>query len=439
MHANRLLIVEWDGATLALLERLAEAGVLPHWARLRQQSTLARLPWCGLGSPTAAWTTLRSGQGPEHHGVWDESRLDAARRRVVPIAEPAFPSPALSETLPQAAPAARLVLCDRNEASAVWNRKPSSLSELTTAVERSEAVLDSLVARARQAALRDWQVLEVRVQTLAMLQHRLWHLLAAEATGSGCPWAAAAHRVFRALDHSLGQLLEVADAQGATLAVASPYGFVPFREKITVVELLRQRGLLALAGGSAKLAYGTRRWLWRVVRRLHPRSSVNPQGVHAPVKSLLPIDWRHSRAVSLHGQHAALVYLNTPERFGTRVLTTAAARDDALAETVAALREARHPVTGESLFAEVFSNSMLTSDAPDVIAIPASGFLVRHKPDHRRHLLRSDPDLTAVQGDEGLLLIRGHGPAFRDGDCLPLVAAAPTLLAAAAGESKPRG
>lgn len=432
--AKRLLLLEWDGATLGLLDRLAEAGRMPTWEQLRRRSFLWQLAWSGLGSPTAAWTTLRTGLPPERHGVWDESRLDTARRWAVAWQESALPSPALPELLPLRSPRAALALDDRGEAARIWSQKPESLAELNSAVQRTAALLDGLLARVRQSAAGDWQLLEIRLQVVALLQHRLWHLLEGDALRSRCPWSAAAQGVFQLLDQSLGQFWELAERHGATLAVASPYGFVPFRERITVVELLRQHGLLALANGSARLAYGVRRWLWRSLRRLDP-GRANLQGIHGPVRSLLPLDWRRSRVVTFHGQHAALVYLNTPERFGTQVLATAAARDDALAETVAALRGARHPVSGESLFAKVFLNGAATSDAPDVIGLPTSGFLTRHKPDHRRHVLRGDASLSAVQGGDGLLLIDGAQPMPGPNTSLALVDAATQLAEALAGPS----
>jgi predicted AlkP superfamily phosphohydrolase/phosphomutase len=409
------MLLEWDGATLPVLQRLAQGGIMPHLAQLLEESAVWRLRWRGLGSPMAAWTTLRSGCGPERHGAWDESRLDPKRRWVLPFVESKVPCPALPELLPTGRQAAHWMVGDCADATGIWSSKPRSRNELAEAVSRTEGVLESLVERACRAAA-EWHLLEIRFQVLALLQHRLWHLVDVDGPGGNHPWTAVAQGAFRALDRALGRLRELAQRSGAAVALTSPYGFVPFREKITVVELLRQHGLLALAGGISAAAYRSQRLLWRWGRWLgRDWRRRDAQGVCGPVGALLPINWRRTRAVALHGQHAALIYLNTPERFGTRVLTTVAAREAALAETLAVLRQVRHPVTGEGLFDEVidtaarFNGDPCTRGWPDAVAFPRAGLLTRQRPDHRHHLLRADPSLAAVQGTDGMLALAAPG------------------------------
>lgn len=413
---ERLLLLEWDGATLDRLVPMAESGILPGLAQLLGSGAHWRLRWCGLGSPTSAWTTLRSGCGPERHGTWDESRLDHRRRRVVTVDEAQAPCPALPELLLARDRRACLRITDQQEAAGIWGQKPGSLGEIAEGVRQTEGLLTGLVDRACRAVSVDWQLLEVRFQVLAFLEHRLWNLTEFEPAGAKRQWIEAALQAWRALDRALQRFLVLADRCQASVAIVSPYGFVPFREKITVPELLRQHGLLEMVAGLSKANYWSQRFVWRRVRRLargsHPELR---QGVDGPVGALLPINWRRSRAVTLHGQHAALVYLNVPERFGTRVLTTTASRDAALGETMTALGGARHPVTGEKLFADVYSTAArhgvdpLEHGWPDVVAVPCPGFLTRHKPDHRRHLLRPDPSLAAVQGSDGMLLLHAPG------------------------------
>jgi hypothetical protein len=131
------------------------------------------------------------------------------------------------------------------------------------------------------------------------------------------------------------------------------------------------------------------------------------------VAELAPIDWRRSRAVTLHGNSAALIYLNTPERFGGRAPVAPGRRDQTVAEVAAALADARHPSTGEPLFvridrvAEQGGIDPLQRRLPDVVGIPAPGFHVRHRPDRNRRLMRRDATIAASRSGEGLLMIHG--------------------------------
>ncbi len=438
VSAPRLFLLHWDGATFEVLAGLASAGPMPNLAELIHRSARLRLRWTGLGSPAAAWTTLLSGSEPREHGVWDDSYLDHRRGWVLPRELDATAWPLLPELLAAQDDGARCVaIADKAAGAGIWSQRPESYQELTKAVRSTEKALNALSLKVqRVSAAFPWRLLQVRVHVLASLQHRTWHLIGGNAKmGGNAHWVAALDPAFRALDRVLGYLLELADQHGAAVAVASPYGLVRSREKITLAELLRRRGLFEAAQGLARMRHRARRGIFRSFRRLTGRNPGRTSpGVRYPVAALVPVDWRRSRAVALHGDHGALVYLNTPERFGTRVLTTARARDQATAEALAALREAEHPVSGEPLFVEAFS----TADAydcdpldrgwPDVIGIPAAGFQTRHKPDHRRQLLRADPALAATQGGDGLVVLRCGGVGPGDESAAELTDVAPLLL-----------
>lgn len=436
--AERLLLLEWDGATLAALGRLADDGTMPNMAHLFRHSARRKLRWAGVGSSTAAWTTLRSGCGPAEHGVWDDSYLDHRRGWVRPVDPAAIATPMLPGLLrARDGGAVSQWISDSAASARIWARKLTDRDTLEGGIRQTKKLLDELTAEVRRiATATPWRLFEVRVHTVAALQHRVWRLLGVDAEMDGAStWTATSRQAFVALDHMLGDLAELADRQNAALALVSPYGFVRAREKITLAELFRRRGLFETAGGIVAAEHRLRRRIWRSVRPLVGRKDgPAATGVHYPIRALLPADWRRSRAVALHGDHAALVYLNTPGRFGTRVLATAGARRQALADTIAALGEARHPVSGDPLFSEVIGTAdtygcdPLERSWPDVVGVPAPGFQTRHKPDHKRQLLRPDPSLAGTQGGDGFLLLCGRGIQPEESPDAELTDVAPLLM-----------
>lgn len=66
-----LLLVGWDGATPALLERFAQAGTLPTVARLMQAGALRRLRSTIPPVTACAWSSFLTGQNPGKHGLFD--------------------------------------------------------------------------------------------------------------------------------------------------------------------------------------------------------------------------------------------------------------------------------------------------------------------------------------------------------------------------------
>lgn len=429
---SRVVLVALGGATYDVLVPLAEGGTMPNLARLLGSAALARLRFQGPCSRSAAWGTLEAGSGPGVHGVFDDCYLDHRRRRLRPGHTRLLPCPTLAELVTAAdrqSPAVQLA--DEPQTRRIWQHKPSTFAELSRGIAQTEAATRRAVAAAgRIDRSAPWRLLQIRFNVLDSLLHRLWHMLGiGDGPGGSRRWVAKTREAFRTLDDCLGELVELAEKRNAAVVLLSPYGFGPFREKITLSELLRRRDLLRVASGAARLGYRIARVAWKARQRLLPGPASQP------VVGLLPLDLRRSRAVTLHGQSAALVYLNTPERFGTRVLSTGRQREQTTAELLAALGEARHPITDEALFEEVYPTAArfgcdpLDRFWPDVVAIPAAGFYARHRPDRNRHLVRNDPSLAAARGGRGLLMVRAPGVVLGEACTAELADVAPTILA----------
>jgi predicted AlkP superfamily phosphohydrolase/phosphomutase len=240
------------------------------------------------------------------------------------------------------------------------------------------------------------------------------------------------------LDHCLGQLMELADRRRAALVVLGDHGFGPFREKICVNELLRQQGLLQPASHADAFRHRVARTAWKVRKWLHRRSQRGgTAALRRPLAALAPLDWRRTRAFAVHGELSALVYLNDAERFGRGPIASPRQREQTEAETIAAFREARHPVTREPLFESAYAArdrlgcDPITRGWPDVVAIPAPGFHTRTKFGSRfsagkGQLLFADSTLTGTHRRETALMIRSPFAAGRQ--IAEMRDVAPTIL-----------
>lgn len=475
-----MLVIGLDGGTYDVLAPLAEQGVMPHVARLLRDGALATLQSTEPTITPTAWATFQTGAEPVDHGILDYRRLDHRRRHVelndtshlacptlwealaaagqtsislnLPLTYPprvggallvgGLDAPSIDAALtPYPAFAQRM----RDSGSvydlaAIWKHRPRDEAELHAAVAQTEAQFASRVVAARVAAdlYRDWRLMVVQFQALDALQHRCWHLLGIDDGPRGpAHWCAVVRRALTALDTCVGQLLDLADRRGADVLVVSDHGFGPFREKISLPELLARRGLSRLATRGQSIGYRAARSGWKL-RRWLARAQRPAQGTASlvrPLSMLAPIDWRRSAAVALHGNLAGLVYINTPARFGQGAIRTAGQYEQALADVAAAFREARHPATDEPLFLDAYAVTErygldpMDRDWPDVVAIPAAGFHTRPKFDRGGCLMRPDPDLTGTHRRAGVLIAAGRGVATGVPHSASLADVAPTILA----------
>lgn len=473
----RLLVIGLDGATFDLLVPWAESGRMPNLARLLADSARAVVNSTKPYITPVAWTTFQTGCDPHEHGILDYRYLDHRHRRVLlnhagricrptlfdavsaaggevvslnlPMTFPApasvkgivvggLDSPSIDAALrpfPEFAERMRSTGA-RFDLGTVWRRKPTTFDELAWGVEQTDAIFRGQAVAANVAdELSDWQLMVVQLQVLDALQHRCWPWLDPREGGTAELWRSKAQQALRALDDCLGELMELAARRGAAVVAVSDHGFGPFRGKITLAEILSRAGLLRWPRGAAAAGYYLRHGAWRLrkflYRRLKPGASTAQ--LTRPLDTLLPIDWKRSTALALHGNLGGLIYLNTHERFGGPLSTTQQ-HEQALADVIHAFQSAAHPETGEPLFVEVFGTAErfdidpVQKLWPDVVAIPAAGFHTRHKFDARPKLVRSDPAMAATHRLEGVLLLNGPRLASGSYRAAELRDVAPTIL-----------
>jgi predicted AlkP superfamily phosphohydrolase/phosphomutase len=474
----RLLVIGLDGATFDLLLPWSETGYMPNLARLRASSARAVVNSTRPYITPVAWTTFQTGCDPHEHGILDYRYLDHRHRRLLlnhagrirrptlfdavsaaggqvvslnlPMTFPApssvrgivvggLDSPSIDAALaPYPEFARRLRATGAHfDLGTVWRRRPTTFDELSAGIDQTAAIFHGQAVAADVAdRMTDWQLMVVQLQVLDALQHRCWQWLDPREGCTAELWLSKARQALRALDDCLGELMELAARRGAAVIAVSDHGFGPFRGKITLAEILARGGLLRWPRGAAAAGYYLRRGVWRMrkflYRRLKPGASTAQ--LTRPLDTLLPIDWRHSAALALHGNLGALVYLNTEERFATGPLKNSRQRDAALADVMHAFQSATHPETGERLFVEVFGTAErfdldpIEKMWPDVVAIPAPGFHTRQKFDAHPQLVRSDPAMAATHRLEGVFML--HAPQVAAGTYRPaeLRDVAPTIL-----------
>jgi predicted AlkP superfamily phosphohydrolase/phosphomutase len=405
-RSRQILLLGVGGLSLGAIRHFVEREVMPNLAELLPGMACGQLRQTFFSHPHAAWTTFFAGCESIEHGVFDEYCFDHERRRLVR-------TPESSRKFSRLSPDEICIVSDTKKSASkiVFHGKPTTFAELEKGLARTTEILranfDQVRSEYRSGARR---VVALKMTVLDSLFLRLHHVLGIEQDGGARKsWIAETEKVFRALDEQLGSLGAAARRNGATMAIFSPYSFVPAGEKIAVNELLRRSKLLEPAEALAQYRYDAVRFFEKQKKKL----KLVPRDEYA-LTGLLPIDWRRTLAVCLHGEDAAFVYLNTPERFGTKTLATAAQRESAEAETIASLAGARHPWNGDRLFQEVFSTAQrfgvdpLEKGWPEIIGIPTTGYQVRPRMDPARQSVRPEPAISAARIGEGFFLRQGH-------------------------------
>jgi hypothetical protein len=154
-----------------------------------------------------------------------------------------------------------------------------------------------------------------------------------------------------------------------------------------------------------------------------------------PLEAVLPIQWKNTLAFTVHGRFAAMVYFNTAFRFAEGIIRTAKEEEKITATTVAVLESARHPVTREPLFRDIFPTRGTCGREPserfwpDVVAVPAIGFHAHHRPERHSLLVRPAGQTASTHGDEGMLAIRLPGIPLGEPREADLTDITPTVLA----------
>ncbi len=472
--ASRVLFLGLDGGTMTAFGPWFERGLMPNLAALWKRSATGALRSSDPMVTPVAWTSFSTGCTPDVHGIHDfyyvepDGRtirsnhagrvrvptlwqvLAAEGREVVSLNLPmTYPppkvkgvvvagadSPGLNWAFAQCPGFGREVAAHLPDFTTklVWKNRPKSLDEVRRKAAWNCDIFRAQAGAAERADARtDWSAMMVHFHNLDSLQHRLWPYLGIDETAVHEPgWTAEAESCLRALDQSVGRLLELASKRDAAVIAVSDHGFGPCKALVNVNGLLRGAGL------QRALMYGTRfRYRGeRLANRLHrwlTRHSPGGSGRRLPrtVEGMIGCDWSRTLAFAPYGQLSGNIFLH-PETTG-HASVAARVTDD----VVGACREARDPETGAALFRDVFPTAERYNldpadhGLPDVLALSADGYQAQAKwgVSLRTRLLRPDPNLPATHWFEGVIAV--DAPGVRPGGHLRagLNDVAPTTLA----------
>ena len=475
-RVSRVLFLGLDGGTMAVFGPWFERGLLPNLAALWRRSAWGTLRSSEPMVTPVAWTSFATGCTPPVHGIHEFYHVEATDRTIRPNHAGRVRVPTLwqvlnaagrevvSLNLPMTYPPPRvrgLIVAGSDSPGLewafaqcpdfgaeifatvpdythkmVWKSRPRSLDELRSKAARNRAIFHAQAEAAERADARcDWSALMVHFHNLDSLQHRLWPYLDVDETGvRERGWNVEVESCLRALDESVGRLLELASKRDAAVIAVSDHGFGPCRALVNVNGLLRDAGL------QRGLMYGTR-FRYRAQRigdRFHrwmTRRAPGGSGRRLPrsIEGQVGCDWKRTVAFAPFGQLSGCIFLNPAAVGGGNASSTGRAIEDVI-ETC---RAARDPIRGEPLFRDVFSMAdrydldPVAEGLPDVLALSADGYQAQAKWGVRRQneLLRPDPNLPATHWSEGVVAI--HGPDIRPGEALraELHDIAPTALA----------
>jgi predicted AlkP superfamily phosphohydrolase/phosphomutase len=399
---GRVLVVGWDGATFALLQRLLDAGRLPHLASFQArgswQTLLSTIP--PVTAP--AWATFMTGKNPGQHGVFNFFRRDPsgyayeetagfvdnrsvhgaalwdvagqAGLRVgivnVPLTYPPRPvngflisgmltppsaqqftyPPELAETLPNYA-----IDLDHVRGEQGWSSSQAPVGkELVADVT---LLLDKRASHVKRLMQEwEWDLFVVVFVGTDRLFHPLWAHLVAD--GESDPIHDQCLAYLERLDTVLGDMRALAGPQATTLVI-SDHGFGPApTRRLNLNEWLRELGLVTVDTSSRRLidpGYwatqlglrrpSVRRWLERILPKQRLRQLAYREGG----SKTIPADWSKTRAnaVQLYNQYCGIEI----NRAGHKQQGIVAHDDDYEALRDSLLRQLaqlRDPATGQA-------------------------------------------------------------------------------------------
>ncbi len=463
----RTFLIGLDGATFTVLDPLMARGVMPFLRDFVAQGVRAPLRSIIPALTPPAWTSLMTGKRPGQHGVFDFFQKDAADsayqrfasshdvrsatiwsllseqgQRVTALNFPLmFPPPAVNGSIVPGGwmPWRQLRLgChpqglfDRLKALPSFNAR-----ELALDMAQEEKALEGCaieeyadwITLHTHREQRWFEVLHYLTQEepadltavlfdgVDKIQHLCWRFLdPAFDDDAASPMErdlkALCEAYFRQLDEILAEIVALAGAE-ATIVIASDHGFGPTSSVFFLNAWLEQQGYLAWsATGNVPTEEGPRLGIGQMARHTYQ------------------LDWART-----------IAYAASPSSNGIHIVRksdehSAGVPDDEYARVVAeiaeALKQVRHPVTGEPIVAEVWTREEAFAGpyealGPDLTVVLADGGLIS--------ILRSDvpvkprPEPAGTHRPLGILLAKGR--EVRSGISLPelsIVDVAPLLL-----------
>ncbi|MFH1747956.1 MAG: alkaline phosphatase family protein [Planctomycetota bacterium] len=476
--ADRLLIVGLDGATFDVLDPLMADGRMPNLKRFVNEGVSGILYSTQPPITPAAWTTFMTGKGPGQHGILDFEKYDAIQHKLtfnstyqieektiwellsekglrvgsinVPMTFPpkpingfmvsGFETPSIDAefTYPKDLKPEIFRLIPNYNYRTNWRRRAMGGQELLAEnLDYISNSFDQGMKLTRYCGDKyGWDVLMVVFKLVDNVQHKAWKYLDPKTRHQYPREAELAARVFTRLDTVLGEMLEYATANNATVLMMSDHGHGSLDGKAQPNLLLNRWGYLTLRSpwqqANTRAAYVWHRLTKGKVNRFEQGS----RGIERE----LAVDWTRTRACVMHAGIYGYLYINLKGR-GPHGIVEPGDYERTREEIAERLRAAttRNSDGQEiNLFPNVYKaeelyrcNRAEHPNLPDLLLEPARGLAVVRKIRGRRSVRWCDPRrMEGTHRDEGILAIGGENVRAGEKTEANIVDIAPTMLAA---------
>jgi predicted AlkP superfamily phosphohydrolase/phosphomutase len=478
MSGAKIAVIGWDSATFDVIRPLAQAGALPHLARLMERGGWSDLRSTQHPLSPTAWASFMTGMNPGKHGVYDFvclhddgaghsqfqlssgahvrqptlwARLGDAGRRVAVVNVPMTYPPA---------PVHGVLIAGMDTPAHARNvtHPPALLDEIEARFgpyvidPRARGLPWQTVARFTQTYVRSlcesvqqqgevtrhllagdkFDFLTVVFTAADRVQHALGHLLAGTVTpddGIG--------QVYRACDAATGRILEALGDEW-TILVMSDHGATSYHRVFAPNAWLAAQGYLRLRPAPRRMPFAET--LAPLRRRLRRRLGQTAEGEPGLGAFLDRIIWEQTRAFAI-GAFGS-IYLPTRDRFRQGALAGGAAYDALCDELIAGLLALRDPQSGSAIVRAVHRRHEVYDGpyahlAPDLLLETDDGYFVRNNLDHQQGQMVADAGRysarslahTGMHTPDGILVAAG-GPFAARGQQPPahIMDLTPTIL-----------
>lgn len=463
----KTILIGLDGATFTVLDPLMADGKMPTLRGLIESGARAPLRSIIPALTPPAWTSLMTGKRPGQHGVFDFFRkeqadsqyfrfsssqdIDSATiwslanqqgHRVTALNFPLmFPAPAVDGCVVPGGwmPWRQLRLgCyppglfDRLKALPSFNARELALDMALEEKAIEGCAADEYVDWINLHMRRERRWLDILKYLMKeesadltailfdgvdKLQHLLWRFLDPTSrpetlTPFDQEIQGLCEAYFRQLDDIIAEIVGLAGPD-TTVVLASDHGFGPTSDVFYVNTWLEQQGYLTWAESTEQAS-----------------TEAPKLGLGQIARHVFQLDWSKTIAYApTPSSNGINIVVRTPDNAGG---VAADAYEQVRRELKEKLLELRHPVTGKSVVAEVWSREEIFPGphqdlGPDLTLVLADGGLVS--------ILRSDevvkprPQIVGTHRPEGIFIAKG--PGIRTGVVIPelsLLDVAPTLL-----------
>jgi predicted AlkP superfamily phosphohydrolase/phosphomutase len=490
-HAERMIVIGWDGATWDLLLPWVQSGGLPHLARLMERGVHAKLRSTPLPLSPAAWTSIITGVNPAKHGIFDwfnrrtgsyaveyvHSGMIAAKplwqyfnehgQRVgvmaVPMLYPAVPLDGFMIS-GMAAPHAHVphftfpegLIHELEARFGPYQVAENEVFRRGGEKAYLQSLLDWLSYQRRLVPyLIESQPCEVYLLVFMQsdhVQHKFWRYLESDwryDPQRDAPWRNSIYQVYQSLDETLGELME-RFGESAHFVLLSDHGAGASYGVMNINRWLHREGYLYLRSG---LLHRAKRWMARheVMPRLARGLAKAGLGkavrlTSKPMRNRLmssflswdDVDWSRTRAYArgAFGQ----IYINLKGREPMGMVEPGEAYEALVAEIMAKLGALSHPATGEALITEihrreeVMHGAHLERAADILFSIQHYSYQTSVQFDVEGDELLSPSEYEDSGGHRPYGILVMAGPQIRSGarlDQADVVDVLPTLLALA--------